>query len=93
MVDKGIASVFMIVGALVAFLVGRGYQKVHSAYKAWQGTKNAVGGLRKAFWAVLRGTIGLAVLTLFVLFLMGMWVAGPAFTPQSGPSPSPSPTR
>lgn len=95
------ADVAIIVGAvaffsgLIGFAGGRGYQKVAFAYTAWKNTRAAVPRLWKAFMAVLRAGVLIALLFLAWMAASVYLVAvnGDRPAPAPGASTSPSPGR
>lgn len=93
--DRALATVLAFIGVPLAFLLGRAYQKAHRAYQDWQTTKAAVPVLRKAFWALVRAGIGIAMIVL--IWMVGTGYFGAHGTEQPHQvgvvSPSPSPTR
>lgn len=85
MIDRGFATFMTVFGIILGFIAGRFYQQIVIAYKAWQGARKNLPILFRAFFALVRGALGIALVILVVVGAMMVWTAG-----AMAPTPSPS---
>jgi hypothetical protein len=88
-VDRTAAGVLVIIGMILAFLFGRGYQVAHRAWADYRDGKAKVSLLQRAFWAAVRAALVIGMVGL--LYLMGSVYLAAGGT--SKPAPSPVPTE
>jgi hypothetical protein len=86
-VDRAAAGVLVIVGMLLAFMFGRGYQVAHRAWADYQDARSKVPLLQRAFWAAVRA--GLVIGMVGLLYLVGSLYL--TATGESKPTQSPVP--
>ncbi|MDT4987335.1 MAG: hypothetical protein QOI74_1429 [Micromonosporaceae bacterium] len=89
--DRAAAGVLVIVGMLIAFILGRGYQVAHRAWADYKDAKARVPLLLRTFWAAVRA--GLVVGMVGLLYLIGSVYLAASGAPKPTPSPVPAATR
>jgi hypothetical protein len=86
--DRAAAGVLVILGMLVAFGLGRGYQVAHRAWADYKDAKARVPLLLRTFWAAIRAVLVVGMVGL--LYLIGSVYLAASGTPEPTPSQVPA---
>jgi uncharacterized membrane protein len=92
--DRTMTGLLIIVGMILSFMIGRGYQAAHRAWGDYKDTKAKVPVLLRAFWAAIRAVLVIGMLGL--IYMAGSVYLTAGGLPKPAPTtstPAPRPTR